>query len=603
MKYFIITFCILFSYFSLFAQDDAKRKLEYWLLNYSQASELYSEIASLKESGVADSIIEIKSEEALNNIKLSIEHCEELKKDYPALKPDADFKMTQSYILGLWFYLADYSHEVFTDSIADKYLSRCFILRPNVNYIHYYALNYQVEIEDFYQSYYDQVFIRFLKAEKDGLGDTVYSSGDEYLTNLLLTFDRDFPAVIFYNSKYYFEQNRVYRILEQVPKQTILLREKLEYKLLMIEYFANFYFYQTLEDSTFQLTSEENLKIDSCELFIKKNSGEFLKIEESYLRLADAYFLLGDFEKGISYYSRGVEDASTADIRQFVDLTKSFADTSSNENFVSTCKVLINSSLDKLYIYFRENDMINESNLIYLKELYNYVGDDEKSQRIQNKLDQIAAEELAQQEKRAKREKYGFRIGIAPAKLMFGSLNQFSLMGDIKINGFEQGMRYCRYNDQVDAFRFGAWSYTGNDETSSNTYTGDEFSYWFTLDNIDDGDIEHKFCIEARYGNYRFDPVFANIVERENNTIRFYNYEVHPVGHRYDLNIVYRLTIFASNFIFLEFNISSGIGFRYLTSEFNRDSFIIDDVRYSDDRWPMITSPLRFGLRTGIRFL
>ncbi|PLX08767.1 MAG: hypothetical protein C0596_05550 [Marinilabiliales bacterium] len=164
-------------------------------------------------------------------------------------------------------------------------------------------------------------------------------------------------------------------------------------------------------------------------------------------------------------------------------------------------------------------------------------------------------------------------------------------------------MRYCRYNDQVDAFRFGAWSYTGNDETSSNTYTGDEFSYWFTLDNIDDVDIEHKFCIEAIYGNYRFDPVFANIVERENNTIRFYNYEVHPVGHRYDLNIVYRLTIFASNFIFLEFNISSGIGFRYLTSEFNRDSFIIDDVRYSDDRWPMITSQLRFGLRTGIRFL
>jgi hypothetical protein len=97
--------------------------------------------------------------------------------------------------------------------------------------------------------------------------------------------------------------------------------------------------------------------------------------------------------------------------------------------------------------------------------------------------------------------------------------------------------------------------------------------------------------------------VVANIINREQDQIQFYDYNVNAVAHRYDLSLVYRVILYAADIFFFELNMSSGIGFRYFSSEFNNNDFLIDDVRYSDSRWPMITAPIRFGFRAGIRFL
>jgi hypothetical protein len=278
------------------------------------------------------------------------------------------------------------------------------------------------------------------------------------------------------------------------------------------------------------------------------------------------------------------------------------ADTTSDVKFKETLQLLVDNAAD--LIILNQTSIEEVEDLNYLLKCYEFSGNVEKQTSVRNKLTIIEQEILESEAKVKRREKFGFRLGIAPSRLAYGSYNNsFSFTGDIKISGFEQGFRYCRYNDFSDYYRFGAWTYTEVDLVSHNTYTGIEFSYWVTIYNIVDEDMEEKFCVEARYGNYQFEPVNVSVIERETNSVRFYDYDVHPVAHRYDISAVYRLSIFASKCFYIEGNFALGIGFRYLTSEFNNSTFLIDDVRYSDSRWPMITAPVRFGLRCGIRFL
>ena len=193
-------------------------------------------------------------------------------------------------------------------------------------------------------------------------------------------------------------------------------------------------------------------------------------------------------------------------------------------------------------------------------------------------------------------------VGIAPGKLIgYSRYGQISVHADFKTFGFGQGGRYCVYNQYVDNKRFGAWTVDNSQPGGSNTYSGYEVSYWATVFSYVDSFVQQRISIEARYGNYEFNTINASIINRETNLYQFVNQPVNPVGHRADINFVYRLRLWAANRLYVEGDFGFGVGYRWLSSEYDLNKFLIEDIRYGDDRWPSVTLPVRLGLRVGIR--
>ncbi len=604
MKLFRLITLFLFCSVISIAQESAVTHLQKWQENYLSASKTYSELIKTPEKFENDSVLQYNLNFALDKIVLSLSNAKDaiLLDTYYAY--DARYMMVESSLLGLWFCQNENAQEVFTDTLALAFMDVCEKFRTTYDAIPFYELHfYEIEIDAFYQSYYDQMFLKFIMAVKEGDAETVYKVGDEYLSFLLLSFDRDFPAIIFYDSKYVYEQPRVYKILEEITPSATTKRKMLELKLLKLEYLANFYYYEKQVDSTFALNQYEENEITACEKFIKDNPDEFQKIEEANLRLADAYLLLEDFDSGLRYYSREIlkESTSISDIKSFATFTMTIGDTTNNFDVKTNSMLYVDNAAN--LIVKKESPIEDTADLRFLLKCYEFSGNEKKKASVRGKLTELERQVLEREAKEKRRELYGFRMGIAPARFVYGSQhNHFAVTGDLKINGFEQGFRYCRYNNFQDHYRFGAWIYTGDTETAYNTYNADEISYWVTVANFVFEDMEQKVCVEARYGQYRFNTVYADIINRETDLIQFYDFDTHPVGHRYDISAVYRVSIFASNIFYVEGNFALGVGFRYLTSEFNNNKFKIDDDRYSDSRWPMITAPVRFGLRCGIRF-
>ena len=609
----IIRLIIILQFYSVvfFAQDSAVIKLQEWQNNYLIAENIYSKLSENTElyekSQVYedDSVLNFYLNQSLDKIVQSLQNTKDVIAFSGYYSTDAQYAMFESCLLGLWFNQIDVAKKVYPDSLAIAFLDICTTLRTDVNSLSFYDLNYLgVSKDNFYQSYYDMLFIQFLHALKKNDNLVAYKTGDEYLTNLLLNFDRDFPSIIFYEPQYSYEQRRVYRILIELTSLCDKVNKRMVYNLLQLEYLANFYSYERQNDSSFSLNDSELEMIKSCEEIIDNNYNEFKKIEESELRLADVYFLLGNSRLGLKYYSQAIikQETSTSDLKKFIDFTIPLTDSLSDTEFIDECKKYVDDAAG--FIFQKEKPIQELEELQYLVNCFKFSGNIEKVERINAKLNAIEEEKIAREKIISKRSKTGFRLGFSPIKLaLVNKYHNYSVFGDVKIKGFEQGFRYCRYNGIEDHYRFGAWMYSGDDERAFNKYSGDEFSYWITLHNIDEFDTEQKFCLELRYGRYRFDPIVTNIINRETEYFQFYNYSVNAIAHRYDLSIVYRYSIFAGDIFFFETNISMGLGFRYITSEFNNQYFLIDDYRYSDDLWPMLTVPLRMGFRTGIRFL
>jgi tetratricopeptide (TPR) repeat protein len=347
--------------------------------------------------------------------------------------------MVESCLLGLWFCQIERAQEVFSDSLSVAFLKVCKNIRPNAYSISCLDLNLrELVIDEFYQTYDDQVFLEFLLASKQENQDTLLKAGEEYLSNLLIQFDRDFPSIIFYDSNYYFEQGRVYKILEELIPLTDTIGKKLELKLLQLEYMANFYYYQHLEDSTFSLILSELEIIESCESFILENADEFQKVPESNFRIADVYFLLGDYKKGVNYYSRATvkKSSSVVDLQKFIDLTISISDATSDIEFKEKCKPLVDNAAN--LIVKKESPIEDMTTLKYLQNCYQFSGNDDMESRIKLKIEARELEILKQERQRERRENYGFRLGFAPLKLMsIQKYHQLSFTGDIKIIGFD----------------------------------------------------------------------------------------------------------------------------------------------------------------------
>ncbi|MDD2636091.1 MAG: hypothetical protein PHW82_11395 [Bacteroidales bacterium] len=597
-------FCICLFYVScLLSQTIAEKNLEYWQTNFSRTEQLYSEIIELAKIEASDSLIYIKSIDALNCVKLGIAQCEAAKINNPYFTDDANYRVTRSCIQAAWFNQIEQTKQIFTDSLARYFIDKCFLLRPTVTSISYYELNYKLEkIDGFEQVFFDQVFLRFLHAVEDGQTKTVVEMGNIYIDDMYFVYGNGFPAIIFTNPELMFEQNRIYRIVTELIPLTDDSRQMLSLQMLMLEYIANFYFEQKFNDDTFSLNDNEINTISECEDFISKNIRYADEDKTCYLRLADAFFLLNKYQKCVDYFSRAIlnTEASKKDLKHFIEFTKQIVDTNKDSTCVAYCKQQIN----KACLLYRDqrNVLDDEEELEFLKDCFVFAGNLDMAQKFRDRIQKLKEQQIEQEKKRQKMEMFSVRLGFAPFKLFYiNKYHQFSIMGDIKIKGFEQGFRYCRYNGFEDKYRFGAWMYVPDEQKSSNTYTGNEFSYWITILNHYEENLEHKLCLEARLANYKFDTVNVNIINREFDYIQFYDWPVSPVAHRYDISFVYRATIFAADIFFFEVNFALGLGYRYLKTNFNNKVFIIDDVRYSDDRWPSITAPIRLGFRAGIR--
>ncbi len=588
----------------LLSQTNGVKQLEYWQTNFNRTQQLYTEILELTEIEANDSVVYVKSLDALNCIKLGIAQCEAAKIGNSNLTDDANYMILRSCLQGAWFNQIEQTKQIFTDSLARSLIDKCFMLRPTVTSIPYYDLNYKLEnIDAFEQTFFDQVFLSFLHAVEDNDKKTAIEMGNLYIDDMYFVYADKFPANIFTDSELFYEQNRVFRIVNVLIPLTDDVEQKLNLQMLMLEYIANFYFEEKLVDNSFSLNINELNTISEGEDFVIKNIRHADDTKSYYLRLADAFFLLNQYQKCVDYFSRAIVNvaASKEELKHFIEFTKQIADTDEDSACVKYCKQQINSAC--LLYRDKRNVLDDEDELNFLKENFLFAGNVDMARKIQERIQNKQLQLLEQEKRQQKMERFSFRLGFAPLKLVFiNKFHQFSLMGDIKIKGFEQGFRYCRYNGFEDKYRFGAWMYVPNDRKSSNTYTGNEISYWVTLLNSYDENLEHKLCLEARLANYKFDTINVNIINREFDYVQFYDWAVNPVGHRYDISFVYRATVFAADIFFFEVNFAMGLGYRYLNTNFNNKVFIVDDVRYSDDRWPKMTAPIRFGFRTGIRF-
>ncbi|MDD4149097.1 MAG: hypothetical protein PHE33_03625 [Bacteroidales bacterium] len=604
MKNICLFWCLFLYAGFLYSQTDAVKQLNYWQTNFNRTDQLYTEILDLAGNTSNDTIIYIKSLEALNCIKLGIAQCEAAKINNPDLREDANYMISRSCLQGAWFNQTEQTKHVFTDSLARAFINKCFFLRPTVNSIPYYDLYYRLEnIDAFEQTFFEQVFLSFIYALEDNDKETIKKMGELYIDDMYFVYDNKFPANIFTKPELYFEQSRIYLILKELIPLTDDTKKKLDLQVLMLEYMANFYFEQELIDTTFRLNTNELNTIEESESFVINTIKYADDAKSYYMRLADAFYLLNQHQKCIEYFAKAIlsNDASKEELKHFIEFSKSIANTNKDKNCIEYCKQQINKAC--LLYRDKRNVLEDEEELIFLQETFLFVGNIDMADKIQDRI-QIKQEELIKQEERKqKMEKFSFRIGFAPLKLIYiNKFHQFSVMGDLKINGFEQGFRYCHYNGFEDNYRFGAWMYVPDEKKSSNTYIGNEISYWVTMLNSYEDGLEHRLCLEARVANYKFDTINVNIINREFDYIQFYDWDVNPVGYRYDLSFVYRVTFFAADIFFFEANFALGLGYRHLSTGFNNDIFIIDDVRYSDSRWPKITAPIRFGFRTGIRF-
>lgn len=602
-KYTLLILSILIC-FSTFAQDeDPVKNLKFWETNYTNATDLYCDILDLQYSSPNDSIIKLKTIGALNYLNISIKNCIDAKTVDPRYQQDAYFMIIESCLLGAWINQIEECKPYLSDSTARTFMQIAFTIRPLENSISYYNSNHMIySKEESSKLYYDQIFLGLLHATEDNNSDKIQEYSETYINYLKNTHGKNLHDYFFNDDKNYYQQNRIYKILTlAIPHVNI--SQKLEYNVMLLEYFSAFYESNKKDSISFELLTVEIDIINEIQNFCNKNINEDNQKDIDYLhRISKALLRLNLFENAYKYYPKSVLNyySSVDQIWKFLETSKTYHDTCSNTRTVESLNM--NISKAAILLESRLGSNASEDDLLKLLPYFKATKNNEKIQEINIRIDILKKQRIEQENKEEFKKLNSLSIGFAPIKLaLYNRYNNFSIMGDLKINGFEQGFRFCHYNQFEDHWRFGSWAYSSNEDHAFNTYSGHEISYWVTLIQNNHGNVQQKFCLELRKGTYKFNPIVADIVNRETNEFMFFNYDINPVGHRYDVNLVYRVIFYASDLFFFESNFSVGGGYRILKSEFNSDDFIISDERFDSSKWPMVTVPLRVGIRAGIK--
>jgi len=75
---------------------------------------------------------------------------------------------------------------------------------------------------------------------------------------------------------------------------------------------------------------------------------------------------------------------------------------------------------------------------------------------------------------------------------------------------------------------------------------------------------------------------------------------VDPLGIGNDVTLGYRLRLYATNALFFEGSLNLGLVYRTLSSNYDLKTYVIDDMSFNADRWPILFIPMRLGFRMGI---
>ncbi len=602
-KHILFILSILF-YFSTIAQDeDPVKNLKFWEINYTNATELYCDILDLQDSSLNDSIIKLKTIGALNYLNISIKNCIDAKSVDPRYQQDAYFMIIESCLLGAWINQIKECKPYLSDSTARTFMRIALTIRPLENSISYYNLNYMAyNKEESSKLYYDQIFLALLHASEDNNSHKIQEYSNIYINYLKNTHGESLNNYFFNDDENYYQQNRIYKILNlAIPHVNISLR--LEYNIMLMEYFAAFYESNNNNSIVFELLPVEIDMINKIQNFCNKNINDNNKKDVDYLhRISTALLRLNLLEDAYKYYPKSVTNyySSTDQIWKFLETSKTYHDTCSNPRTKASLNKNISNAVTLLESRLGTN--ASEEELLRLLPFFKVTKNAEKIQEVNLRIGILERQRIEQGNKEEFKRLNSLSIGLAPLKLAtYNRYNSFSVMGDLKINGFEQGFRFSYYNQFEDHWRFGSWAYSSNEDHAYNTYSGYEVSYWVTLIQKNHGNVKQKFCLELRKGTYKFNPIVSDIINRETNEFMFFDYDINPVGHRYDVSLVYRVIFYASDLFFVESNFSVGGGYRILNSEFNSDDFIIYDERFDSSKWPMVTVPLRVGIRAGIK--
>lgn len=241
-----------------------------------------------------------------------------------------------------------------------------------------------------------------------------------------------------------------------------------------------------------------------------------------------------------------------------------------------------------------------ETTLNQFKQAYTYLNDEAELQRLLADMEALAVQKAKDDKRAAFKRQWGFSVGFAPLKTLLVPGAQ-SYFVDFKTFGVSHGGRLCLFDNHTDNFRFVSWVAKHGQPGGATTYDGYEVSYWLGLFSNRDEFVFQQVQLEYRYGRYAFQNLpSVNLLNRETGEVAMSGVAVNPLGIGNDLTLGYRLRLYASKALFFEGALNLGLGYRSLSSNYDLKTYVIDDMAFNADRWPILFIPLRVGFRMGI---
>jgi hypothetical protein len=182
-----------------------------------------------------------------------------------------------------------------------------FTIRPLENSISYYNSNFMIySKEQSSKLYYDQIFLGLLHASEDNNSDKIQEYSKTYIDYLKNTHGEDMHDYFFNDTENYYQQNRIYKILNlAIPHVNI--SQRLEYNIMLLEYFSAFYESNKKDSIGFELLPVEIDMINEIQNFCNKNINEDNKKDIDYLhRISIALLRLNLLEDAYKYYPKSV---------------------------------------------------------------------------------------------------------------------------------------------------------------------------------------------------------------------------------------------------------------------------------------------------------
>lgn len=606
MKKILFFVLIGFASMTLFAQSNEKKALDeltLWVNDLNSAAGYYSEIKDSKEDSPE---MCNKAEEAYRLFQSAIQHCENAKNYFPDFSKDINIYLSETYSVMGWLNLikAPCVNKIFSDDLLNTCIKKAFEYRPLGSTVSASDL----ELEFYTQTklnnlYIDQVYLAFINSGKQNNPGDRRTYALEYISSLKSHLGTDFIHVITNDSTQKHQFTRMNNIVKE-SEEYLKGEELIESKIIMEELYAAWLDNKrkTKPDAGFAASDLDRLEKADEILADLKDDGTSSNIDQQLVRLYNANTIMGEKKIANDYLTEAkLHDHSGIDeLYDYIEKTKVWRDETSETDDRATAKDRIRRACN--LIYEKMSEYSTSADFEKLLAYYQYIDDSNGISTVQQKI----AEKKEAEEKEARREKlrrnWGLSIGVAPGKLIWqAKYNQLSLHANLVTAGFSHGFRYCKYDLYTDKSRFGAYGVEDGEPGDNNTYSGWEGSWWINFKSFAGTDIiNFSPYLEFRYGQYEFNSITASVIDRETNTYAFTDQTIDPIGKRFDVTYGVTATYVAFRRIYFQTVFGFGLGYRWLETGYDNEKYSLDYANFSDERWPKVTVPLRFGFRAGI---